>query len=330
MFLLHSPLQKNIFSPVKNKNYGIDVKKPSVFKIENPQANLNGEVTVHYFRNGLMTKYADLTAGQSDLSDEGIFAPGIRLIITLQGRTELQFGEQVVKLNAQKRPVAALLSVTKPTWGIKRFTLGEKQRELVIFIEPEWVDNSGLNQLIDFSYFSLLQQAHLQFYLLFTNKRVLALAESLIRVEPGSMLLQHLRKESNCLALMVELLSQLPSFKPVADLSPEQQRIEQLTQMLLSGEMDNQTLGQIAKTMHTNVTTLQTHFKRIHGTSIMNYLRQIKLERAYKALLRGASVNRAAEMAGYSNPDNFTTAFRRYFKIVPSKVKKESALLFIG
>lgn len=74
--------------------------------------------------------------------------------------------------------------------------------------------------------------------------------------------------------------------------------------------------------MHTNVTSLQADFKQVHNTSIMKYLRQIKLERAYKALLQGVSVNKAAEIAGYTNPDNFSIAFRRYFSIVPSLVKK--------
>ena len=137
-------------------------------------------------------------------------------------------------------------------------------------------------------------------------------------------------KESECLMLIYELLSQLPHFKRQTAYSAEQKRIVGLTQLLQSGRADQWSLTQIAHQMHTNITTLQTQFKQIHGVSIMAYLRQVKLERAYKALLQGATVNQAAEIAGYSNPDNFTTAFRRYFDIVPSKVKKSGIQPFIG
>ncbi|WP_439291095.1 helix-turn-helix domain-containing protein [Lonepinella koalarum] len=68
---------------------------------------------------------------------------------------------------------------------------------------------------------------------------------------------------------------------------------------------------------------MQRDFKQIHGISIMAYLRQLKLERSYRAILNGTSIIEAAAIAGYSNPDNFTTAFRKYFNMVPSQVRKK-------
>lgn len=305
------------------------MKESGIVKTDNPQKGLRGSVTIHFFRHGLLTKYADLSVLEEGVSDEGIFIVGIRLVITLQGKTELHFGKTSLIMDADERPQATLLSIATPTAGIKRFSLNNKQRELVIFMEPEWIKHSGFIRLSDYVHFLALQQLHLQPLNLLVNKRVLALAESLIEPQQPTVL-NHLHKESICLALIIELLSQLPQFGRYVELSPERKRVAQLTQMLSDGYMDNWTLAQIAKEMHTNITTLQYHFKQVHGISIMAYLRQIKLERAYKALLQGASINQAAEMAGYSNPDNFTTAFRRYFNIVPSKVKKAHLLPFIG
>lgn len=305
------------------------MKTPSLIKMNSSLSGTNGNITLHYFRDGLLTKYVDITITKQNIKDEFTFPPGIRLIITLQGKTQLRFNENSFCVDAEKHPSAALLSISEPTYGAKYFS-GSHQQEFVIFIEPEWLKNSGLNQSPDFSHLSHIQHANLAFISLFVNKRILALIESLVSREYGSPTLSHVHKESDCLALIAELLSQLPNFQMASDLSAERKRVDQLTRLLLSGKADNWTLPEIAKHMHTNVTSLQADFKRIQGTSIMSYLRQIKLEKAYKALLQGANVNQAAEIAGYSNSDNFTTAFRRHFSIVPSKVKKRKILAFNG
>lgn len=306
------------------------MNQQAIIKFSPSQPGLSGQVVIRCFRDGLLCKYADLTAQEKSVTDEGMFSAGIRLIVTLQGRSELCFEQNRLVLCAEKRAVAALLPIAKPIYGVKRFAHRQHQRELVIFLEPQWFEHSEFTSLTDNQALFALQQIHLQPFTLFVNKRILTLAEALLLdLEQDSALVQ-IRKESECLMLIAELLAQLPYFKQHIVFSAEQIRVAELTKILQSGEWDQATLSQIAHAMHTNITTLQNQFKQIHGVSIMAYLRQVKLERAYKALLFGASVNRAAEIAGYSNPDNFTTAFRRYFDLVPSKVKKARLLPFIG
>ncbi len=295
------------------------MRRLNFIKMDSVLDGISGETTIHYFRDGLLTKYADILISKNIRTDEAIFLPGIRLIVTLLGKTELRFSDKMFCLTAEKYPAAGLLSISKEISGSKYFS-GKKQQELVIFLEEDWLKSSGFNQCMDYAFLQKIQKSNLEFIPLFANKKILTLVNSLIRSEQHSPTLSHMQKESDCLALVVELLSQLREFNQV--LSPEQKRAYQLTQLLLSGEADDWTLAEIAKYMHTNVTSLQTDFKQVHNISIMKYLRQIKLERAYKALLQGVSVNKAAEIAGYTNPDNFSTAFRRYFSIAPSSVKK--------
>lgn len=302
-----------------------------MIKFSPTQKGLSGNITIHYFRNELLYKYADVIAQEQGAKDEGLFTSGIRLIITLQGRSELKFDTTSLQLCAEKRAQAAILPINKKIHGIKKFAKGKRQRELVIFLEPEWIQYSDFKQFSDFQQLLALQQMHLQPITLLVNKRILMLAESLIQdTESDLSVLGHIRKESECLMLISELLSQLTDFKKNIEFSVEQQRVTELTQLLQSGKADQWSLSQISRYMHTNVTTLQTQFKQVHGVSIMSYLRQLKLERAYKALLQGVSVGQAADIAGYSNPDNFTTAFRQYFDFPPSKVKKMRSQFFIG
>ena len=306
------------------------MNKQAIIQFSPPQSGLMGNVTIRCFRDGLLCKYADLTAQEEGITDEGMFATGIRLIITLQGSSELCFEQNRLTLCAEKRALAALLPIAKPVHGVKQFTRHQRQRELVIFLEPQWIEHSGFVKLTDYRALFALQQIHLQPFMLFVNKRILTLAESLLQDLAQDSAVMQIRKESECLMLIAELLAQLPHFKQQVAFSAEQIRVAELTKMPQSGDWEQASLSQIAHAMHTNVTTLQKQFKQIHGVSIMAYLRQVKLERAYEALLLGASVNHAAEIAGYGNPDNFTTAFRHYFDIVPSQVKKSRLLPFIG
>ncbi len=295
------------------------MRRLNFIKMDSTLEGISGETIIHYFRDGLLTKYVDILISKNVITDEAIFLPGIRLIVTLQGKTELRFSDKVFCLDAENGPTAGLLSIPKEISGSKYFS-GKNQQEFVIFIEDEWLKSSGFNQCMDYAFLQKIQKSDLEFIPLFVNKKSLELVKSLTSSAQYSQTLNHMKKESDCLALVVELLSQLRSLNQF--MSQEQKRAFELTQLLLSGEADNWTLAEIAKYMHTNVTSLQADFKQVHNTSIMKYLRQIKLERAYKALLQGVSVNKAAEIVGYTNPDNFSIAFRRYFSIVPSLVKK--------
>jgi AraC-like DNA-binding protein len=67
---------------------------------------------------------------------------------------------------------------------------------------------------------------------------------------------------------------------------------------------------------------MQGAFKAVYGRTIADYSRELRLQRAREAIERnGASVAQAAYDAGYSNPANFSTAFKRLFGLSPSEAK---------
>lgn len=54
------------------------------------------------------------------------------------------------------------------------------------------------------------------------------------------------------------------------------------------------------------------------GTTVFDYLRRNRLLRARDALERDrCSIIAAAELAGYTSPANFATAYRRQFGMTP-------------
>ena len=77
----------------------------------------------------------------------------------------------------------------------------------------------------------------------------------------------------------------------------------------------------IARGAGVSASGLQRLFRLSEGLSVFEYVRQQRLERAYLLLKSNAvSIQEASSMAGYSNPANFVTAFRRRFGLPPRDV----------
>lgn len=67
------------------------------------------------------------------------------------------------------------------------------------------------------------------------------------------------------------------------------------------------------------------NFKRHTGESLCAYSLRVKLERAKEMLLDGRSISEVSASVGYSNPYNFSRAFKSFFGISPSRVKKSES-----
>jgi AraC-like DNA-binding protein len=80
------------------------------------------------------------------------------------------------------------------------------------------------------------------------------------------------------------------------------------------------TIAQLAREAGISRRSFNAHFRRAFGMSASDYLRTRRLEAARDAIIhQGLSINEAAYLAGYGNPANFATAFRRHFGHAPSR-----------
>ena len=78
------------------------------------------------------------------------------------------------------------------------------------------------------------------------------------------------------------------------------------------------TLAALARRVGLSETTLKRGFRQVFGTTVFGYLRARRMERAHVLLQSGeATVLEAATRVGYSNPSNFSAAFRRQFGVNP-------------
>ena len=71
-----------------------------------------------------------------------------------------------------------------------------------------------------------------------------------------------------------------------------------------------------------SVSVFHRCFKQITGSSPLQYLKQIRLNRAKSLIIHdGANVNIAATSVGYESPSQFSREFKRYFGVPPTKAR---------
>ncbi|MHC6226337.1 helix-turn-helix transcriptional regulator [Pseudomonas sp. X10] len=82
--------------------------------------------------------------------------------------------------------------------------------------------------------------------------------------------------------------------------------------------------SELACLVNVSLRALQEGFRRFLGTSIVGYQRQVRLERAHEALVRGdmASVSEVALRYGFSNAGRFSQYFQQAYGVSPAEVKR--------
>ena len=167
------------------------------------------------------------------------------------------------------------------------------------------------------------------------SARIAALAEQITRApDLLSPLLQHLYLESRALELVGEALGSLvqhapgpapaqvpaPAPRPAGPqlLPHEHRRMRALHAFLQTEAAMDMSLDALARQAGTNANTLQRHFRAVYGTTVFDFVREHRLQRARHALEHdGLTVGQAALVAGYNSAANFATAYRKRFGMPP-------------
>ena len=88
---------------------------------------------------------------------------------------------------------------------------------------------------------------------------------------------------------------------------------------------DPPTIAQLARIAGINEFKLKAGFKALFGSTIYEYLRAIRLEKAYTLIRNGEmSVSEVAYHVGYNKPSHFSRLFRDCYGINPGQVKKKN------
>lgn len=92
---------------------------------------------------------------------------------------------------------------------------------------------------------------------------------------------------------------------------------------LISQKIDNPlSLSELSTILNTNECTLKKDFKATFNTTVFGYIKELKMKKAKSILLdSNYTISEVSDMIGYKNPQHFTTAFKKYYGFVPSKLR---------
>jgi AraC-like DNA-binding protein len=82
-------------------------------------------------------------------------------------------------------------------------------------------------------------------------------------------------------------------------------------------------LRSLSKTFGLNEFKLKRGFKELFGTTVFDYLHDLKMEYAHQKLsAEDVFINEVSGLVGYKNPNHFSTAFKKKFGINPTQLRR--------
>jgi AraC family transcriptional regulator, transcriptional activator of the genes for pyochelin and ferripyochelin receptors len=137
-------------------------------------------------------------------------------------------------------------------------------------------------------------------------------------------------QESKAIELIAHKLAQIESFtRPAPAIMKlrldEVERVRFAKEILARNLENPPRLFDLARTVGTSHTQLNQGFRKMYGTSVFGYLRQLRLEEARDLLEKGnMNVTEAAMAVGYNSISSFTRAFSEHFGTNPMRFMKKT------
>lgn len=134
--------------------------------------------------------------------------------------------------------------------------------------------------------------------------------------------------DSDRLAAVGEEASE-PADSPQPELQEEQEQegsafIDKVTQLVVKNLSDTDfNIDRLCREMAMSRTLFYIKLKSYTGKSPQDFIRIIRLERAATMLRNRHPVNETATLTGFDNPKYFSTVFKKYFGVSPSKYCQE-------
>ena len=257
---------------------------------------------------------------------------GLHLVVLLEGCVDVAFGHQGLQMQvasgdgarAPARACGAVIHSRPGDMFMRHWRRGKFERKLSVTVQPQWLAAQTLPMAAPPLLRHWMEQQLLAMHPWQPSPRAVALAEQLIQLaREGS---APVLLASRTLELVHEALQSLDAPEPEPAQTVlgvrEHRRMARLKALLDSGGEGCRTLAEIAREVGLSASALQRQFRQAYGSSIDEYRREQRLERAWASLEQtGCSVSEVAHAAGYTSAANFSTAFKRRFGISPKLVR---------
>ncbi|MGJ3259206.1 MAG: helix-turn-helix transcriptional regulator [Rhodospirillales bacterium] len=286
---------------------------------------IHGSLNNYRCHSGLRVHATD-TLEAHDLSTQTTVNPELTIAVFLEGLVQMDLDGKRICLGDPKQPLGHAWTVTRQVPSRRISKKGTRIRKVLISAPHDWI-KSYLDDLPeDGAAITSFMHSHREDARWTPSKRVLALCEQILNPSAAPQVIQRMNIESKAIEIFSEGLSALAG---LADDDAHDgasvraiNRAQTIRNYVLEHIEDELSLRQIARELGLSVESMQRAFKTAYGGTIVDFIREYRLHQARQALIsEGISISEAAYRAGYSNPANFSTAFKKLFGLTPSEAK---------
>ncbi|MRT22306.1 helix-turn-helix transcriptional regulator [Comamonas sp. CAH-2] len=286
---------------------------------------LLGQMEVIRVEEGLVL-YRTTAKDLCTMRTSNLLYPGLKIVLLLEGESELAYGELRLRLRAGvPAQCAAVVALARTERFMRQWREGRRERKLVLTLSPQWLQAAGIAQgtMQDFL------GRHLAHVAWQPSARALAIADQLHRGRALPAHLQRLWHHSRCLDLVLEALASVDLPPDAVRAAPRGMpprlhlRLAALRNWLMTPAADGMDTAAIARHAGISRAHLQRHFPAVaDGLSLGQFVRAQRLLRARNGLEQGQlSVAKAAQLAGYRSSTHFAAVFFQHFGLRPSQAK---------
>jgi AraC-like DNA-binding protein len=256
---------------------------------------------------------------QSRIRVEAVARPGFFVTVVIEGAGPVGPRKSGSKLRCTDQTILAI-ALREPTPWAGEVPRGATIRAAGLAFPLSSIDRLGLKQ--DFLALFSGRQGGPALFALKAPPRLLAIAGEMLRPgvdgRAGELLLA--AHATEILARTIAAARQGSTAALAGD--RKRGRLETIRAMIDADLKRRWSIAELARHAGVSRRSFNTQFRRAFGVTAFDYLRTRRLETAREAIVaQGLSVNEAAYLAGYSNPANFATAFRKHFGHAPSRIR---------
>lgn len=312
----------------EGSNSGFKLVEP--LELADSDAVVRGDIRYLRLRSGLTMHCSD-TLEICNLTTQVVQEAGLSCFLFLEGNVEMRLGSRSFRLGSSTdasgahSPGGMIINCVEPEILTRASEKGRHIRKLVISVPADWHEGGTGLEASDESAFLRFCTTHLASSVWKPSPRAVSLAEQILRSSAYPDVLQRLLIESRCLEIIGEAFSSLISEAGLHQYplrTRDHDRVRIIAEQLKAGNFLAGSIEEIAREAGMSTSSLQRHFRAAFGMTVFEFIRNEKLNEAWRLLMQeGISVGEAAYRAGYSSAANFTTAFKRRFGVLPKHLR---------
>ena len=281
-------------------------------------------------RRGLVLHVSDAVEERA-FTATSMLPEELSCIFFLEGNIDLSIGDRRFAFKADRGVARGVAIMNSSPENFARASRGRQHlRHLVVSATPEWLHRDALEAVTDTKGGARLLRDHLAAHRWILTPRVVEIVRQIFSPSPLIPELRDLYLEGRAVELVAETMAAMlhaDRSEPGGTILTRHdavclQRAKDFIEARVAEPLSVET---IAREAGISASGLQRLFRAAENRSVFDYVRNLRLERAFAALGSGdATVQEASAIAGYTSAANFATAFRRRFGIVPTAVRADA------